>query len=348
MDADGVGCRLRLRACIRGSIWTLTGLLVFTSPAWGARPKVHSWDSFWQQMGKPAASAHRTKPQTARTLHLPASPQWRSGSSRALTAGGRLAAALDTCDGYWQGTPELRSVGWIYGQEVYASYQDPVETGCQNPYPFTITDVFWAVVVDEDVSLPLQPVIASNEGTSDCPYPGILLCLGEADTVDLSAGAWIVQMPMNMECSVAEPYFACVYLPDAAGYGIADLIFDADTLDPAMCRSYDDWGEGWQDLAVAFPNMILFSQGEAPEPTCACDCHGDPQCDSVATVSDVVKVVNVAFRSAAPIVDPNGHCTRRTTDINCDGVTTVSDVVFMVNVAFRGGSRSANITDPCP
>jgi hypothetical protein len=345
MNADGVGCRLR--SCVRGSVWTLTGLLVFTASTWGARPKAHPWDSFWQQMGKPAANS-QIKPKTARTLRLPTPPQLLGGTSRPLTASGRLAAALDTCDGYWQGTPELRSVGWILGQEVYASYQNPVETGCQNPYPFTVTDVFWAVVVDGDVSLPLQPVIASNQGTADCPYPGILLCLGQEDTVALSAGAWILQMPLNMECSVAEPYFACVYLPDAAGAGIADLIFDADTLNPLMCRSYDDWGEGWQDLAVAFPNMILFSQGEAPAPTCACDCHGDPQCDSVATVADVVQVVNVAFRSAAPIVDPNAQCPRTTTDVNCDGVTTVSDVVLMVNVAFRSGSRAANVTDPCP
>jgi hypothetical protein len=155
-------------------------------------------------------------------------------------------------------------------------------------------------------------------------------------------------MPMNMECSVSGPYFACAYLPDAVPSNTADLIFDADTLTPAMCRSYTDWGDGWQDFAVAFPNMILFSQGETAAPVCACNCHGDPQCDGVSTVSDVVQVVNVAFRGYAPTVDPNAHCPRETTDLNCDNATTVSDVVLMVNVAFRGGSSTANFTNPCP
>lgn len=83
--------------------------------------------------------------------------------------------------------------------------------------------------------------------------------------------------------------------------------------------------------------------------TCLCPCHGDPVCDSVPNVQDVVATVNVAFRGAAPTFDPTcvqGNPAERT-DLNCDGVTTVQDVVRMVNVAFRGADPSTQICDPC-
>ena len=80
---------------------------------------------------------------------------------------------------------------------------------------------------------------------------------------------------------------------------------------------------------------------------CACSCHADPQCDGVATVHDVVRTVDVAFRGSAPIPDQNPQCPRQTTDVNCDGVTTVHDVVRMVNVAFRGANPATEFCNPC-
>lgn len=81
---------------------------------------------------------------------------------------------------------------------------------------------------------------------------------------------------------------------------------------------------------------------------CACDCHGDPVCDAViSNVQDVVVTVNVAFRGAAPVVDPNGACPYETTDLNCDGATSVIDVVKIVNVAFRGDNPATEYCDPC-
>jgi len=83
--------------------------------------------------------------------------------------------------------------------------------------------------------------------------------------------------------------------------------------------------------------------GDACE--CACPCHGDPQCDGVRNVQDVVQTVNVAFRGAAPVFDPN--CPRERTDVNCDGFSTVQDVVKMVNVAFRGANPATEFCHPC-
>ena len=74
---------------------------------------------------------------------------------------------------------------------------------------------------------------------------------------------------------------------------------------------------------------------------CDCTCNGDPVCDGVASVVDVVSVVNVAFRGQADAID--GTCPHvGRSDLNCDCVVNVVDVVQVVNRAFRGDS-----TLPC-
>ncbi|MEW5701639.1 MAG: S8 family peptidase [Candidatus Zixiibacteriota bacterium] len=79
---------------------------------------------------------------------------------------------------------------------------------------------------------------------------------------------------------------------------------------------------------------------------CRCQCHGDPICDAIADLRDVVKAVDMAFRGGAPILDvdcpafPGGRA-----DVNCDGVVTVVDVVRIVDTAFRG--QPPDYCDPC-
>jgi hypothetical protein len=94
---------------------------------------------------------------------------------------------------------------------------------------------------------------------------------------------------------------------------------------------------------------IGFWYGTSGSGGCACDCHADPgACDGVQTVLDVVQTVNVAFRNAAAIIDPNASCPYQTTDVNCDDNTTVIDVVKMVNVAFRNANVLTEFCNPCP
>ena len=78
-----------------------------------------------------------------------------------------------------------------------------------------------------------------------------------------------------------------------------------------------------------------------------CQCHTDPECDGTTNVLDVVQAVNVAFRSAAPVIDPLGSCLRENTDADCSGATNVIDVVRFVNVAFRSEDPSLNFCDVC-
>jgi hypothetical protein len=100
------------------------------------------------------------------------------------------------------------------------------------------------------------------------------------------------------------------------------------------------------------PNYTVgqgFWYGASGGGACACDCHGDPGgCNGVQDIVDVVQTVNVAFRGAASILDPNTNCPYETTDVNCGGSTDVIDVVKMVNVAFRGANVATEFCNPCP
>ncbi|MBI3872344.1 MAG: hypothetical protein HY304_04620 [candidate division Zixibacteria bacterium] len=81
-------------------------------------------------------------------------------------------------------------------------------------------------------------------------------------------------------------------------------------------------------------------------PGCACPCHADAQCDSVRSdILDLVKTIEVAFRGAPPVSDPN--CPRERTDVDCSGATDVLDVVHVADVAFRAVSAQAAYCDPC-
>jgi hypothetical protein len=90
------------------------------------------------------------------------------------------------------------------------------------------------------------------------------------------------------------------------------------------------------------------------ETECICACHADPallpgpgQCDGSVSVSDVVTIVNLAFRGASPIYDPYDACPFERGDVDCNGSVSVSDVVRLVNVAFRGQPPSEQFTNPC-
>ncbi len=84
-------------------------------------------------------------------------------------------------------------------------------------------------------------------------------------------------------------------------------------------------------------------------PVCACDCHADPVCDQIkSNVQDVVSTINVAFRGALPLDDPNTACPYSTTDVDCSTATDVLDVVKVVNVAFRNTDPATEFCDPCP
>jgi hypothetical protein len=95
------------------------------------------------------------------------------------------------------------------------------------------------------------------------------------------------------------------------------------------------------DKARAYATAINLTSGNTNF------CHGDPQCDGVSSVQDVVKTIDVALRGVAATFDPGFKYER--TDVDCSGFTTVQDVTKIVNVVFRGGTVQTNFCFPlCP
>lgn len=80
---------------------------------------------------------------------------------------------------------------------------------------------------------------------------------------------------------------------------------------------------------------------------CDAECHGDPNCDGICNLVDLVRSVDVAFKGAPPVIDPDPRCPVENTDVNCDLVTNVQDIVKMINVQYRHAAANVEFCAPC-
>ena len=77
-------------------------------------------------------------------------------------------------------------------------------------------------------------------------------------------------------------------------------------------------------------------------PPCSCPHQGDLDGSGFIDVSDVLKVIGVAFTNGADVKDPNCPTTRG--DVNNSGVVDVNDVLYIIKTAFQNGPNPFN---PC-
>jgi hypothetical protein len=184
----------------------------------------------------------------------------------ATGAPGAVKSPADFCIDQWQGPPFLVIGNWFTGDETYAVYQNPTETGCINTYPFGVTEIIWAVQITVGCILDVQPVVYENVGMPDCPEPGPILCSGPTYNIELlTPGNYILTLPLGDTCCVDTSYFAGVIVPTYYGLNIVKIVTDDGVVVPPQpCRTYNDWGLGWKDLVVdegAPGNLSLWSQG---------------------------------------------------------------------------------------
>lgn len=182
----------------------------------------------------------------------------------------------DFCDLY--GTPAWAISDWLVGDEYYANYQDPEEFGCTDVWPFEVTSIQFNLQVAAAQDVDLMGFVYDLDLTDPgCPVPGTQLCSTPLYTVSLpDAGHWIIDLPMVDQCCVDGPYFAGVYVSTYPIY--EQVITDANEV---TCRSYNDYGYGWEDLVdiYGFPGLIMLSSAGYTNPQN--DCGGGPtdQCE---------------------------------------------------------------------
>jgi len=294
--------------------------------------------------------------------------------SASFTAAGPLtgeinrAGGKDFCDLY--GSAAYSIGDWFWGLEYYANYQDPEEFGCTAVWPFLVADVGFNIIVDAAISIDVQGFVYNADWTvPDCPVPFMEQCATPLYTVDIpDAGHWALGMPLTEECCVYEPYFAVIYIAtDLYGSGADAVSEDNPT---AVCRSYNDYGAGWEDLVAIYEwpgPMMLWSDGYV-SPQNDCPTEGDT-CGVTSVVPPSVSVLpgdagvftaNVYFQGEQteclltvtpdpvcpscvttivpnPVVDP---ATSATITIQTDASTPSGDYVFDVN----GSKATATLT----
>ncbi|MBN1212808.1 MAG: hypothetical protein JXA92_09555 [candidate division Zixibacteria bacterium] len=193
------------------------------------------------------------------------------------TAPVKLEPAM-SCHGEWQGPLAFAIPDFYEGNEYYAVYQDPTETGCTNTYPFEVQNIIWTVSnnTGSDLTIFVVPIIYTADLEDPfCPKPGVVWYRGPVYHFVLPASiTGTVNFPMAGNC-VNGPYFAGIYCPEFIGGGLLNLVIDDGVTSPFLvrpCATYCNYLGQWDDLAIeySFPgNLKLWSDGvNADEATC--------------------------------------------------------------------------------
>jgi hypothetical protein len=104
-------------------------------------------------------------------------------------------------------------------------------------------DIVMGVDVEE-ASYPTDPA---------CPEPGAVLCASDLFTVSLpSAGGWIITLPITCDCmTVGRMYLLSVRFESTTCSPVPDLVATATA---SLCTNWNNFGTGWYDLLVQYPN----------------------------------------------------------------------------------------------
>ena len=179
----------------------------------------------------------------------------------------RLSAA-DTCTVYMGDNPIYYIYPWVYGDELYKSYQDPSLT-CDKPYPFTVDAVHIPLVYLDSGIIYLSADVETADLTNpSCPKPGAMLTISSTYEVTLGNNFYLLSIPLDSPVVVNGPYFVGIYIAADGNPSAAAVVTDSL---PVRCVGYNDWGEGYVDLDTVhnvntgekiFPGrFIQFSSG---------------------------------------------------------------------------------------
>jgi len=185
-----------------------------------------------------------------------------------------------TCTGEWQGTGGDIRNNWFAGEEMWASYQDPIETGCMQTYPFGIEMFRWDLYSYADTTVTLGPLRLAiwdvDRTTPGCPQPGDVIGLSSDLYLELPpTSTYLLTVSLSETFCVSGPYFGGFWVPETYPIEIIGLWRDNPSPNPPRtCASYKHTSTGWHDLITwgGWPHDLrLWTEGE-PLASGGCSC----------------------------------------------------------------------------
>jgi hypothetical protein len=171
-----------------------------------------------------------------------------------------IEAGKDICEVIHTGPAVWCIENWIQGGESFGSYQDPLEAGCIDPYPFQVIEVHFMLCASQPcITLIYVDLMEANLDDLACPFPGQGIFTSDYYTLEIPGpGEYLVTVPVEEKVCLDGPYFAGFNFPNPV-VGLGPITDDT----PDGCLSYIWFETDPLDLtAVGFPgNVILHSVG---------------------------------------------------------------------------------------
>lgn len=175
----------------------------------------------------------------------------------------KITGPKDYCEVIHTGPPFWCINNWIQGyREYYGSYQDPLEAGCIDPYPFQISNINFLLCASKTCTTEIYvDIMDANLDDPTCPFPSRTIFASDFYTMVIPApGEYHIYVPIEEKVCVDGPYFAGFCFPDSVE-GLGPITDDS----PDGCQSYVWLDSIPVDLVgppMEFPgNIILYSSG---------------------------------------------------------------------------------------
>lgn len=181
-----------------------------------------------------------------------------------------LLSAADTCYARMDSGLVWRINGWVWGNELYKAYINPVLT-CTDPYPFTVIAVNMPMIFDAATPLNVSVDIEEVDNTSypGCHIPGNPLSISTEYNLSVPAGGGLfdIWIPLDTPVVVNGPFFAGFFISNVFDTSAhASVITDDSPPDSCECFNVWDLDVGLVDLNANpyynFPGrLVLYAAG---------------------------------------------------------------------------------------
>lgn len=252
----------------------------------------------------------------------------------------------------------LAIAGWIVGNELYKSYQDPTAV-CDGAYPYTVTDAHMILQISAAATITIALDIEKVDTTflPGCPVPGDMIFLGDLTAISFPGpGLYEVSLQLDQPVVVDGPFFVGFFFGSSisAAWELS-LVTDTTRI---PCVSYNIWDTtiGYVDLGdpvsvhqsiyvetnlcYSAPGdvgcfefdgrVLLHTSGLLSNATACCATAGDANHDGKINISDITHLIAYLFAGGL-----TAFCLDEA-DANGDNKVNISDITRLISFLFNG------------